>query len=193
MATDWLQRPKRKPFRTEADVSQITTRKRRARTALFATCQPQPSYLRFDWSGGPRVVFGGPVGAGPAGPIASLPGSPYAAGQTVVVQGQLVDELGVGVSSAQLTSLTLTIVDTLTGVVVNNVLQVNILNTGRGTVDALGNLTIRLLPGDTSMINEPGATQLQRSLVIDWQFAQGQVTSSGRQQCNFTLYALAGT
>lgn len=188
----WLPRPNRRPFRTESDVAAITTRRRPRVTAAIGQCELTPSYLRFDWSGGPRVVFGGPVGAGPAGPIANLPGGPYAAGQTVMVQGQLVDELGAGIPAAQLTSLTLSIVDTLTGAVVNGVQQVNILNIGRGSVDALGNLTIRLLPADTSLASEPGAQQLQRSLIIDWSYAAGQIVSFGRQQCNLVLYALAG-
>lgn len=147
-----------------------------------------PSFLRYDWAGGPRLVFA-PNGYAPT---VNLPGSPFAAGQTIQVQGQFTDAFGNGIQATQFQSCTLTIVDTLTGAVVNNCLQASILNTGRGSIDSQGNLTLTLGPDDTSLAGEPGATQCQRSCVIDWMYSQGAVTSYGREQANLILLALAG-
>lgn len=106
--------------------------------------------------------------------------------------GQFTDATLNGIPAAQFTYCTLTIVDTLTGAVVNNCVQTNILNTGRGSIDSNGNLSLSLYPADTSTIDEPGASQIQRSLIIDWAYAQGSVTSVGRQQANFIVLALSG-
>lgn len=114
----------------------------------------------------------------------------FAAGSTPVYSGQLVDSTNNGLSYSALTTLTLSIVDTLTGLVINGVNKVNILNAGRGQVDAQGNLTITLLAGDTTMTDVPGASRVERSMVIDWTYNGG--ASVGRHQVNFILLALAG-
>lgn len=125
-----------------------------------------------------------------AGPVVNIGGGPFASGSTPVYQAQIVDATGNGLSYAVLTTLTLTIVDTRSGAVVNNCLQVNILNTDRGQIDNQGNLTITLQTGDTSMAEVPGLPRVQRSLVIDWTYNSG--ASAGRHQVNFVLEALAG-
>lgn len=129
---------------------------------------------------------------GRTGLVATAPNGPYAAGSTPVYGGQgtaqIVDGNGNGIPAAALTSLTLSIVDTLSGAVINGAQAVNILNTGRGAVDDQGFLTIALLPGDTSL-SEVNTPSIQRSLVIDWTYGAGLV---GRHQVNFQVVALAG-
>lgn len=117
----------------------------------------------------------------------SAPNGPYAAGSTPVYTGQLLDAYGAVIPASHITVLTLTLVDTLTGAVVNGVNAINILNTGRGTVDALGNLTIAYLATDTA-ITEGALPSIQRSAVIDWTFTGGV----GRHQVDFKIFALAG-
>lgn len=124
--------------------------------------------------------------------VTNVSGGPFAAGSTPVYTARIVDGGGVGIAASRFSALTLTIVDTLSGAVVNGVSQINILNTGRGTIDASGNLTISLLAGDMAMDEAPGAARIQRSLVIDWTFTTGLVVGTGRHQANFELVALAG-
>jgi len=123
--------------------------------------------------------------------IVNTPDGPVAAGSTPVYTAYFVDTTGAAIPPTALASVTLTICDTQSGAIVNSVSQVNILNTGRGTVDSAGKLTITLEPGDTAMDEVPGLAQIQRSLVIDW-----ATTSTppviGRHQVNFPVLALAG-
>lgn len=122
--------------------------------------------------------------------IFNAPNGPFAANTTPVVTAQIVDANQVGIPAANLNSLTLSIVDSATGAIINDVSQVDILNTGRGTVDASGNMTITLLEGDTSLSEAPGVQLIQRSLVVDWSYNSG--VSLGRGQINFVLQVLAG-
>lgn len=121
--------------------------------------------------------------------IVNLPNGPFAANTTPVYTCKIVDGTGAGIPAADFSSLTLTIVDTLTGVVINSCSQDNILNTGRGTIDDDGNLTIMLGTLDTSMSEVPSASKVQRSLVIDWVTL---TELAGRHQVNFILSRLAG-
>ena len=130
--------------------------------------------------------------SGMTGPVTNAPNGPFASGSTPQYFGQILDQEGAGIPAADLSLLTLSIVDTLTGAVINGVSQTNILNTGRGTVDASGNLVISLLAGDTTMDEVPGAASVQRSLVIDWAYTKGSESGSGRKQVNFTVVSLAG-
>src|SRR5579875_268926 len=90
---------------------------------------------------------------------------------TLVYRGVLQDASNppVPIGSGIVTALTLTVFDTATGAVVNGISGLNILNTGRGTLDVNGNLTITLGgPGnsaDTAMIRTADA-QETRSMVI---------------------------
>jgi hypothetical protein len=184
----WLPVPRRRSVREELRLA-THRRKRRTIASTFGALVPGPSFLRFDWTGAARVVFGGPS----AGPVVDLPGGPFAAGATVIVQGQLVDELGNGIPSRQLAYLTMTLVDAVDMAVVNGRLESNVLNTGGGAVDSSGNLTLRLSPDDTALANDPGASRIQRSIILDWEWLAGTTVSYGRQQGNLTLVALAGT
>lgn len=121
--------------------------------------------------------------------VTTISGGPFPSAATLVYSGQLLDGAGAGIPFADLDSFTLTISRLGSGSIVNGVERVDVLNAGRGTVDAEGNYQIVLSPDDTNLL--PGAplgTQTVMSLVIDWTFNGGQVT--GRHQANLTLVAL---
>ena len=124
-------------------------------------------------------------------PITDLPGR-FPAGASLVYSCTLTDSDGQGIPASDLTSLTLTLALRGSGEIINNIERSNILNTGRGVVDAEGNLTVTLLPEDTAFV---GATlcalPTALSMVIDWSFNAGLV--SGRQQINFTVVPLTET
>lgn len=116
-------------------------------------------------------------------------GDPISSGSTPQFTALIVDGLGDSILPQQLGSLTLTICDTLTGVIINGVERTNILNVGRGALDAFGNLTLTLQIADTSMDEVPGEALVQRSLILDWTYNGG--ISAGRFQINFIVVSLA--
>ena len=153
------------------------------------------SDLLYDWMGASSIIGDAlPVGSENqllGAPIVQVPNGPYAAGSTPIYAGQIIDPFGVGIPAADISILTLSIVDTLSQQVINGVSGTNILNTGRGTVDDLGNLKVSLEAADTSLA-ETDAAQIQRSLIFDWTYATMSSAGSGRHQVNFILVALAG-
>lgn len=124
-------------------------------------------------------------------PVISNLGPPVGAGSTLTYNGQIVDPFGIGIPASAFSSLTLTIVDTFSGVVINGCDQADILNNGRGTIDEVGNLTVMLETGDTSMSEVPGVAQIQRSLVINWEFETLTAQGVGNHQANIIIQALA--
>lgn len=100
------------------------------------------------------------------------------------------DQAGAPIPASALDTLTLSIVDPLTGETINNASQVDILNTGRGSVSSSGRLTVQLEVGDTALAYTSGQEPVQRSLVLDWTYGSSPLT--GRHQVNFTVLALAG-
>jgi hypothetical protein len=70
-------------------------------------------------------------------------------------------------------SLTLTICNTQTGVIINNRDNVDFFASG-GTVDENGLLTFPLLSADTSLIDTPGLTRIMRSLIFNGTYEIGQ-------------------
>ncbi len=94
------------------------------------------------------------------------------AGTTAVYTARLLDVAGQPVPGDQLTALTLTLLDALTGDVVNHVDAANVLNAGRGRIDDAGNVTITLgAPpddgGDTALLTPTDREEL-RSLLLGW-------------------------
>src|SRR5579875_3155279 len=117
-------------------------------------------------------------------------GDAVADSSTATYRGQLVDgsvptpqPIGSGVVS----TLTLDLIDTATGATVNGVSQANILNTGRGTLDSSGNLTITLQPADTAILRT-GDAQETRSMVIDAVYPGGTL----RHRVDINIVALGG-
>lgn len=123
--------------------------------------------------------------------VATIP-TPIAAGSTAQYTCKLTDVNGVPVPGSALTSLVLSLFDTMRGVIVNSIKDVNILNTGRGTIDEQGNITVIFGPDDTALIGLPAPGMKQyRSAVVDWEYNSGPLVSVGRHQMNFTILALA--
>ena len=122
--------------------------------------------------------------------IVQINTGPFAANTTPLYTAQLEDSSGSPAPGSMLNAMTLSIVNTMTGQVVNGVDKVDILNTGRGRIDEVGSLQIQLEVADTSLDATPGAQQVQRSLVIDFTYAGGVLV--GRHQVNFFLVALSG-
>jgi len=91
---------------------------------------------------------------------------------TCRITGALVDEAGVALGSAQLTTLTLTLyalIDTLP--IINTNTDKNVLNANQGTVDAGGIFTLTLAPADNA-IATGSLTEVHRAL-LKWTWAAG--------------------
>lgn len=131
-------------------------------------------------------------GGSPLPAIVNLPNGPFASGTRPRYQGTLVDGVGAGIPAADLDSFTLTIVDTLSGMIINDCDAADILNVGRGTVDDEGNFVITLEVDDTSMTEAPSDDRIQRSLILDWATTDDPPLV-GRHQANFILLRLAGS
>lgn len=84
-----------------------------------------------------------------------------------------------------LEELTLTLYDKASGQIVNNVDAIDILNAGRGTVDSLGMLTLKLLPEDTPIIDTTKAKE-QHAAFIRWTWDLG--TKAGGHILFHTVY-----
>ena len=121
--------------------------------------------------------------------IVQCRGGPVVAGSTPQYTAGLFDASGNPVAGSNLTTFTLTIVDTLTGAIINGVSGVNILNTGRGTVDDLGNVTVNLLSGDTAL-DYPTLDLVSRSLIFWYSYNNGATV--GAHQADFQIVSLAG-
>lgn len=131
--------------------------------------------------------------------ITDLTASPIGPGTTPEYTAQLVDgtvldgsgkPIGKAIPAAALTTLTLTIVDTVTKAVVNACQDVNILNTDRGAVDAAGNVTVTLLAADTALLVATHSLEY-RSLVLIWTFNSG--AGHGAHEVRFAIQALSGS
>lgn len=120
--------------------------------------------------------------------ITLVPGGPFPAGATIIYSGRLLDGSGNGIPGTSLDSFTLSLSWFSTGNIVNNVDRENILNVGRGSIDALGNFAVTLNPGDTTLNPAPVGTKALLALVLDWTFNGSSMT--GRHQANLTLVAL---
>lgn len=116
-------------------------------------------------------------------------GGLFPAASTIYYRAQIVDGTGTGIPAADIYSLTLTLSNFATGEIVNGASRADILNTGRGTVDDEGNITVVLGPDDTAMpYPAPVGTKRVLSLVLDWAFNGGQAV--GRHQANLVTVAL---
>jgi hypothetical protein len=101
----------------------------------------------------------------------------------------LQDENGVGIAAASLTTLTLTVYALLVPPaigtqIVNAIDHVNVLNVGRGTVDASGNLTILLSPVDMPLVNAQGVPE-DHVLLVEWTYAAG--AKGGNREVQITI------
>lgn len=72
---------------------------------------------------------------------------------TAKITTTIKDESGDALPASSLTTLTLTLYNKSTGVVINSVSGTDILNTGRGSVSAAGVLTLTLEPEDMQVVD----------------------------------------
>lgn len=109
---------------------------------------------------------------------------------TLRITAPLKDETGAAIPSAGLTTLTLTLYvrDATAQTIINSVDDVNILNTGRGTVHATsGLLTLTLLPADTQIVDSTSAIEWHRAL-IEWTYDAG--AKAGKYEIDFPVLNL---
>lgn len=120
--------------------------------------------------------------------VTESPAGPFAANASLVYTDILRDQDGTPVPDSALTFLTLSLVDTFTQVVINNISNQNILNQDRGTVDSGGNLTVILSPDDMSM-SETVAPFIQRSMILSYGVIGGLVGAFRQDFIVRNLYA----
>lgn len=120
--------------------------------------------------------------------VVNAPNGPYAAGSTPEYTALIVDAERRGIPASRLDALRLTIVNTLSGQVVNSCQDQNILNTNRGTVDEEGLVTVTLQRGDTSMDDVPGDSDVLRSLQFLWSYGGNRYI--GLHQVDFQIIRL---
>lgn len=119
--------------------------------------------------------------------VSESPSGPFAANASLIYTDILRDQDGTPVPDSALTSLTLSLVDTFTQVVINNLSNQNILNRDRGTVDSGGNLTVTLSPEDMAM-PETVAPFIQRSMILSYGVIGGLVGALRRDFIVRNLY-----
>lgn len=150
---------------------------------LLLARQPPPAPLPQIYAAGDVITT--PAGVGPTlqwspSGIAVLVGSRYPACpalQTMTLQFRLVRTDGLPLTPSQLDSLTLTLADAEslasgTPVIVNGVDELDVLNFGRGSVDAFGNVTITLAGADTAILTADDPFEA-RSAIVEWTYANG--------------------
>ena len=111
---------------------------------------------------------------------------------TVLCSGVLTDERGVALGSAQLTACTLLmyLVDG-SGLFIIGTLgnPVNILNVGRGVVDASGNIEITLTPADNDIVGAGGGRFEVHEMLVEWTYAAG--VKKGKQRVRYQVENLS--
>lgn len=113
-----------------------------------------------------------------------------AARSSVVYKAQLVAEDGTPLPATDIAILTLSLRDSMTREIINGLDNTDILNVGRGTLDAEGNLTVILGTDDTVPLGDPPVAGFQyRSMVLNWVGTNG--TTVGWHQVDFTITILA--
>lgn len=110
-------------------------------------------------------------------------------GASLTYTGQFLDEDEDPIALNGLESLTLSIIDRNPAggpsSLVNDVEDEDILNTGRGTVDSEGKLTLKLLTTDTTITEKA----VDRSLVLTWVYNTDRI---GRHEVVFKIVSLSG-
>lgn len=100
--------------------------------------------------------------------------------------GVLNDELAAPIPAASLSTLKLTLYNLADLAILNGVSAVSILNTDRGTVDALGNLAITFLPADSPIVDATLGEETHIAL-IEWTYG----AKAGRHEVEFKVRNMA--
>jgi len=107
---------------------------------------------------------------------------------TWTYNGVLRDEKGQAIPGSALSELKVTLYEKVSLGVINNVQDVNILNTGRGTVDESGNLQIVWLPADGPIVNAILPTE-RHCFRLSWKWSGG--TKAANHTVEFVMRNLA--
>jgi hypothetical protein len=106
-----------------------------------------------------------------------------------VITAHLVDADGAPTPGVALTSLDLTLyAEDVTQTLINDVNRLSILNIGRGTVDDAGLLTIRLVPGDSPILDDTLSDETHIAL-IEWTY--NNFISAGKHEFEFRVKNMA--
>lgn len=100
----------------------------------------------------------------------------------------LKDETGAAVSSALLTTFTLTLYDKATGAIINSRDDQNVLNANNVTVDTSGNVVWTLQPADNIILDDSLNREHHRAL-FEWSWATG--TKTGKDYVDISVLNLA--
>ena len=93
-------------------------------------------------------------------------------GKTYTISGSFIGDLGDVPPLSALSSLTLTLWDDASRAILNNVDRVNILNTGRGTVDVNGYLICTLVGADNAVL-DPQCIEELHVAFFEWTYSGG--------------------
>lgn len=109
---------------------------------------------------------------------------------TALFTGSFVNETGAAIPAAQLATLVLTLyaVGSATLAIVNGVDRVNVLNTGRGTVDSSGNWTMTLTPADNDVVLTPEPLEETHRMLLEWTYSGG--TKAGKAEIDFRVRSI---
>jgi len=98
------------------------------------------------------------------------------------------DHAGVAVSSANLTTVTVTLYDKATAAIINSRDGQSILNVNGGTADTSGNGTLKLGPNDNVIVTAARKQEVHVALI---QFTYNSGVDAGREELEFTVYNLS--
>ena len=108
---------------------------------------------------------------------------------TQLYTANFVDETGVGIPSASLNTLTMTLYDAITNAAINARSTQNILNANNVTVSSSGLLTWTMQPNDNAILNAGLAQELHFAL-FQWTWTSG-TSKAGKHQAAFSVVNLA--
>jgi hypothetical protein len=100
----------------------------------------------------------------------------------------LSQEDGTPIGPANLTTLTMTLYDYMTSTVINGVEDVNILNTGRGQLDANGHLIVSFTSSDNPLVSTAPRERHRARITSTWNLGNGRHD----EEFEFTVYNLTG-
>lgn len=99
-------------------------------------------------------------------PIAITFGTPINELNSWSFTADLTKDDGTALGPAALTTLTLTLYDVATNVIINAVDHVDIKNTGRGALDTLGHLVVSLTSADNPIVTAGSTKEKHKALII---------------------------
>lgn len=110
-------------------------------------------------------------------------------GSTLKLSFTIYDDNGVVLPAASLLTFTLTLYEETSGQILNARDHVNVLNLNGGTVDALGNATMTLLPADGVLVATSTSSEVHVAQ-FEWTYSNTAGTQKGIYQISFVLYAV---